>query len=84
MAAVMVSIDRAGRVVVSKDLRDRLGIEPGDEFEITADDVGLRLVPVRARRQVVLADDGLPVLERIDGLAVTDADVQRWRDADQR
>jgi hypothetical protein len=33
---------------------------------------------------VVLADDGLPVLERIDGVTVTDADVQRWRDADQR
>jgi len=84
MATVMVSIDRAGRVVVPKDLRDRLGIEPEDEFEITADDGGLRLVPVRARRQMVLADDGLPVLERIDGVTVTDADVQRWRDADQR
>lgn len=32
----------------------------------------------------VITHNGLPVLERIDGHVVTDADVQRWRDADQR
>jgi hypothetical protein len=33
---------------------------------------------------VVVDDDGWPVIERVGGITITDADVQRWRDADQR
>lgn len=34
--------------------------------------------------RAVIEDDGWPVIERIDNTTITDADVQRWRDADQR
>jgi len=84
MAPMMVGIDRAGRIVIPKEVRERLGIEPDDQLEVTVDDAGVRLTPVRARRRVIKGDDGLPVLDRVAGTTITDADVQRWRDADQR
>jgi AbrB family looped-hinge helix DNA binding protein len=74
------TIDQAGRLVIPKALRDRLGLVPG-EVEVTADGAGLHIEP--------LADDGL---EDEDGLlvipacdsAVSDDLVRTLRDADQR
>jgi AbrB family looped-hinge helix DNA binding protein len=81
---MMVTIDRAGRVVIPKDIRDRLSLGPDAELEIDLEGDCIRLIPVRGPARRVIMDNGLPVLERIDGHVVTDADVQRWRDADQR
>jgi AbrB family looped-hinge helix DNA binding protein len=38
-----ITIDRAGRIVVPKPLRDRFGLHPGTELEIEALADGLRL-----------------------------------------
>lgn len=81
---MLVSIDRAGRVVIPKDLRDRLSIEPDTELEVEVDGDGIRLVPVRQPRRAVRVVDGLPLIEPVEGFVTTDADVQRWRDAEQR
>jgi AbrB family looped-hinge helix DNA binding protein len=37
------TIDKAGRVVIPAPLRERAGLVPGSELEITEDGVGLRL-----------------------------------------
>jgi AbrB family looped-hinge helix DNA binding protein len=37
------TIDRAGRVVIPAQIRDRAGLRPGAELEITEDDLGIRL-----------------------------------------
>ena len=79
-----VSIDRAGRVVIPKDIRDRLSLSADAELEIELDGDTIRLVPVRRRGRQVHLVNGWPVIERGDGPLITDADVQRWRDADQR
>ncbi|MFN3258493.1 MAG: AbrB/MazE/SpoVT family DNA-binding domain-containing protein [Ilumatobacter sp.] len=79
-----VSIDRAGRVVIPKDIRDRLSLAADAELDIDLDGDTIRLVPVRQAGRRAIDIDGLPVLERVDGHTTTDADVQRWRDADQR
>lgn len=84
MPSMMVSIDRAGRVVIPKELRDRLSIESDTELEIEADGDGLRLTPVRQPRRAVRIVDGLPLIEPAAGFVTTDLDVQRWRDAEQR
>lgn len=85
MASVMVSIDRAGRVVIPKELRDRLSIGPESELEIDLDGNAIRLTPARvASRAVRDDDDGLPIIEPVAGFVTTDVDVQRWRDAEQR
>ena len=84
MPSMMVSIDRAGRVVIPKEIRDRLSLEPDASVEITVDGDDIRLSPVRRRGRVIVDTDGWPSIERVEGMTITDADVQRWRDADQR
>ena len=46
------TIDRAGRIVVPKSLRAALGLEGGDEVEITLEGERIELVP--AAREVSL------------------------------
>lgn len=84
MGTMMATIDRVGRVVIPKEIRDRLSLGPDAEVEITADGDEIRLRPVRKPGRVVVEVDGWPVLARVEGLSITDSDVQRWRDADQR
>lgn len=74
------TIDAAGRLVIPKQLRDRLGLTPG-EVEVEADGADLRVRPI--------ADDALDeqdgwLLVPATGGRFTDADVQQLRDADQR
>jgi AbrB family looped-hinge helix DNA binding protein len=37
------TIDKAGRVVIPAAIRERAGLTPGAELEITADELGVRL-----------------------------------------
>ena len=83
MPPMMVSIDRAGRIVVPREIRDQLGLDPGVDLELTLVGEAIHLTPKRRLRRVVAGDDGWPVVEAGDS-TTTDADVQRWRDADQR
>jgi AbrB family looped-hinge helix DNA binding protein len=81
---MMVSIDRAGRVVIPKELRDRLALVTDSELEVTCEADAIVIRPVRRAGRRIIEVDGWPVLEALDGASITDADVQRWRDADQR
>ncbi len=66
-----VTIDKAGRLVVPKSLRDALGLHGGEELEISAREDGrlelevpptsMRLVR-RGGRAVAVADREMPVL----------------------
>lgn len=74
------TIDKAGRLVIPKALRDRVGLTAG-EVVVTADGAGLRVQPVatdglaeRAGRLVIPAG----------GAVVDDEVVEALRDADQR
>jgi AbrB family looped-hinge helix DNA binding protein len=81
---MMVSIDRAGRVVIPKDVRDRLALAPDAALEVSTEGDSIRLTPVRTQGRVVVDIDGWPVIERVGNTVITDADTQHWRDADQR
>lgn len=61
------TIDRAGRIVVPKSLRAALGLNGGDEVEITLQGERIELVP--APRKVSLR-------EARGGLLVSDLDAQ--------
>jgi AbrB family looped-hinge helix DNA binding protein len=74
------TIDKAGRLVIPKPLRDRLGLRPG-EVEVSADGATLRVEPIT---QDSLEDDGDWLVIPAAGEEITAAQVQDLRDADQR
>ena len=74
------TIDSAGRLVIPKALRDRLGLEQGS-VEVEADGADLRVRPL-AGESLETVGDWLVVPGT--GRPVTDDDVRDIRDADQR
>jgi len=79
------TVDRFGRIVIPKKIRDGLGLEPGSDLVIEATDGGILLRPVEAEPNLV-EHDGVLVFtgkaeedlaaaverlrtERLDGLA---------------
>ncbi len=74
------TIDKAGRVVIPKALRDQVGLNAG-EVEITAIGSGLRLEPL-ARDQLVEQDGHLVV--PASGAPVNDELIYALRDAGRR
>jgi AbrB family looped-hinge helix DNA binding protein len=77
---MQATIDRVGRVVIPKQIRDARGLWPDTELEITIDGGGVRLEPVRQRERPVEESDGSPLLGRVEHAHLTDADVRRLRD----
>lgn len=71
------TIDRAGRLVIPKLLRDRVGLVAG-EVEITEDGAGLRVEPMASAELV--ERDGLLIVPG-SGQTITDEQVQSLRDA---
>jgi AbrB family looped-hinge helix DNA binding protein len=74
------TIDGAGRLVVPKPVRERLGLVPG-EVELEVDGSDLRIRPISG--DAVDDDDGWLVVPAA-GVTVTDDDIRALRDADQR
>ena len=74
------TIDKAGRLVIPKVLRDRVGLAPG-EVEITADGAAVRVEPVSGEA-LAERDDRLVIPS--SGFPLTDDFVRELRDADQR
>lgn len=54
--AMNITIDRAGRIVVPKALRDRFSLHPGAELEVDAVADGIRLRPLGAESSMVMKD----------------------------
>lgn len=74
------TIDKAGRLVIPKALRDRLGLRPG-EVEVMADGTGLR---VEAVVEETVQQVGGRLVIPAAGEPLTEEDVRSLRDADQR
>jgi AbrB family looped-hinge helix DNA binding protein len=74
------TIDRAGRLVIPKTLRDRLGLGPG-EVEVHADGTGVRVEPIATES---LAERGGRLVIPPGGARIDDDTVRALRDGDQR
>lgn len=74
------TIDKAGRLVIPKRLREQLGLVPG-EVDVAADGAGLRIEPLAD--DVLEEEDGLLIIPRT-GIPIDDDFVQALRHADQR
>lgn len=74
------TIDKAGRLVIPKPLRDQVGLRAG-EVEVVAEGASLRVEPIAGgglvpeRGWLVIPESGTPL---------TDDDVRELRRADQR
>jgi AbrB family looped-hinge helix DNA binding protein len=73
------TIDKAGRLVIPKELRDRLGLVPG-EVDVFTEGAGLRIELVSTGHLV--ERDGYLLLPS-GGAPLTDDDVRELRLADQ-
>jgi AbrB family looped-hinge helix DNA binding protein len=74
------TIDKAGRLVIPKALRDHLGLRSG-QVEVTADGAGLRVEPLAG--ESLDERDGRFVIPA-SGTQIDDTVVRTLRDADQR
>ena len=74
------TIDKAGRLVIPKALRDRLGLRPGT-VDVRADGSALRVEALASDELV--ERDGLLVTASTD-FTMSDDEVRDLRDADQR
>ncbi len=74
------TIDKAGRLVIPKSLRDQLGLLPG-AVDVAADGTSLRVEPLAGDE--LEERDGLLVIPAT-GVPITDEDIQALRDADRR
>ena len=59
-SGIKLTIDKSGRIVVPKPLRERLGLKPGTELEVLEQPGGVFLRKIEER----------PALVKIDGLWV--------------
>ncbi|MGH2867796.1 MAG: AbrB/MazE/SpoVT family DNA-binding domain-containing protein [Solirubrobacteraceae bacterium] len=74
------TIDKAGRLVIPKQLRDHVGLRPG-EVDVTADGTGLRVEPIAG--DSLVERDGRLVIPAA-GAPIDDELVQSLRRAGQR
>jgi AbrB family looped-hinge helix DNA binding protein len=74
------TIDKAGRLVLPKQLRDSLGLVPG-EVEVFADGAGLRIEPLASEH--LATEDGMLVIPAAETV-ISDDLVRELRHADQR
>ena len=72
------TIDKAGRLVVPKVLRDRLRLEPGTELEIDVVDDRLEISAPRPVATIVEGPGGRPVISA-PGAVLTVDEVREWR-----
>jgi AbrB family looped-hinge helix DNA binding protein len=74
------TIDKAGRLVIPKSLREMLGLRPG-EVEVHADGTGIRVEPLAAES---LDEQGGRLVIPLSGTVIDDDTVRSLRDAGQR
>ena len=77
-------MDRVGRVVLPKPLREQLGLEANSEFDVVIDGGAIRLEPRLPSRRSVVEVDGWPSLGPVSDRVLTDEQVQSLRRDGQR
>lgn len=80
------TIDKAGRVVIPSIVRERAGLSPGAELEVTNDELGIRLERIAAAPRLVkvgrrlVARPTVPADDRpaVDIAALIEEERNRW------
>lgn len=80
MASDLIQIDKVGRVVLPKAVRDRLGLEAGDRLQVSLQSGGVELRPTKPGPRLE-EEDGLLVLKGVAWSGESTDPVARERDA---
>lgn len=80
LVAMKTTIDKVGRLVIPRSLRDRIGLVRGGTVEIELDGAGLRIRPVSGTE--LREEVGLLVIPRT-GVSIDDSLVQDLIDAER-
>jgi AbrB family looped-hinge helix DNA binding protein len=75
------TIDKAGRLVIPKQLRDELGLRPG-VVDVSAHGTGLRVEPIAGEESV--EDEGGRLVIPASGIGIDDDLVRSLRDAGRK
>jgi len=83
---MIVTIDRAGRVVIPAPVRERLGLRPGTRLDLSVEDGGVRLSPAAPPPQLVTRHGRLVArptvppedLPAVDVAALIEEERSRW------
>lgn len=62
---MILTLDKMSRLVVPKSLRDRFGLQPGDELEISLEGDGIKLRPVQP----------IPVIGEQEGVVICSSEM---------
>lgn len=84
--AMRTTIDKAGRVVIPAAIRERAGLSPGAELEVTTDELGIRLERVATgpklvkvgRRLVARPSVAADIRPSVDVAALIEEERNRW------
>ncbi len=75
-----VAIDKAGRIVVPKQVREALGLQPDSELVLFMEDAGFRVeLADWSGRGIDIGSDGLPILAQVDAEQLTADDIRSIR-----
>ncbi len=74
------TIDKAGRVVIPRSIRERIGLAGGGEVDLELDGAGVRIEPVAGHE---LREDGGLLLIPATGRAIDDRGVRELIDGDR-
>jgi len=76
------TIDRAGRILLPKAIRESLGLAPGSKVDISAYGAGAQVIPAGRTARLRTDDDGN--LVAVSDTVVTDADMFALIDSGRR
>lgn len=71
---MQTTIDKAGRIVVPKAIRDNMGLGPGGKVDLTFEDGRLTIEAAPAETWVEIAEDGFPIIRYAEEPAALSAD----------
>ena len=78
--AMRARIDKAGRLVIPRALRDRIGLAGGGEVELELDGAGVRIEPIPGTG---FREEGALLFIPAGGSVLTDASVRKSIEADR-
>jgi AbrB family looped-hinge helix DNA binding protein len=60
---MLTTIDRAGRLVVPKQIRDRLGLRAGEQLEVEEENGAIRIARPKRRVRLIETEHGILAAE---------------------